>query len=204
MFTGIVQGQAKVLRFEKKSQAAHLVLELPADLRDKIALGGSIAVNGACLTVTAFEGAQVSFDLIMETLRVTNLGDLQPGSLVNVERAAKFNDEIGGHLLSGHVHTVAEISAIEQPEDNRVLTFKLEPQWQKYILNKGYIGLNGCSLTIAEVLENQFKVYLIPETLRITTFGTLQTGARVNIEIDTQTQAVVDTVERVLAQRENA
>ncbi|MDM8546173.1 riboflavin synthase subunit alpha [Candidatus Venteria ishoeyi] len=204
MFTGIVQGQAKVLRFEKKSQAAHLVLELPADLRDKIALGGSIAVNGACLTVTAFEGAQVSFDLIMETLRVTNLGDLQPGSLVNVERAAKFNDEIGGHLLSGHVHTVAEISAIEQPEDNRVLTFKLEPQWQKYILNKGYIGLNGCSLTIAEVLENQFKVYLIPETLRITTFGALQTGARVNIEIDTQTQAVVDTVERVLAQRENA
>ena len=171
MFTGIVQAQVDVFSFEKKPQSARLQFILPEKLRNKVSIGGSIAVNGACLTVTAFDGEKVAFDLIQETLNVTSLGDLQAGTKVNIERAARFDDEIGGHLLSGHVHTVAEISAIEEPEDNRIVTFTVAPQWMKYILAKGFIGLNGCSLTIAKVIENHFSVYLIPETLSITTFG---------------------------------
>jgi len=202
MFTGIVQGIATVITAELKNQFMQLTLELPDNHTDNLQTGASIAVNGTCLTITAFDGNRVRFDLIMETLRVTNLGTLQAGSKVNFERAARIGDEIGGHLLSGHVHTQASICQIEQPQDNRIIWFEAEPELMKYILPKGFVALNGCSLTIGEVKENRFNVYLIPETLTVTTFGDASIGTKINLEVDSHTQAVVDTVERYMQQKE--
>ncbi len=199
MFTGIVQGKATVKAIEHKDQFMRLQLELPEERANDLQLGASIAVNGTCLTITAFEGNQVSFDLIMETLRVTNLGELSIGDQVNFERAASFGDEIGGHLLSGHIHDQVSICEIEKSENNCVLWFKTASQWLKYILPKGFVALNGCSLTIGEVKEDRFNVYLIPETLAMTTFGRSVIGDKINLEIDPQTQAIVDTVERYMA-----
>lgn len=202
MFTGIVQGIATVITAELNNQFMQLTLELPDNHTDNLQTGASIAVNGTCLTITAFDGNRVRFDLIMETLRVTNLGTLQAGSKVNFERAARIGDEIGGHLLSGHVHTQATICQIEQPQDNRIIWFEAEPELMKYILPKGFVALNGCSLTIGEVEDNRFNVYLIPETLTVTTFGDASVGTMINLEVDSQTQAVVDTVERYMQQKE--
>lgn len=205
MFTGIVQGTAKIVSIEEKELFRTHVAELPDELLPGLALGASVAHNGCCLTVTAIEGNRVSFDLIKETLRVTNLGDLQQGDVVNIERAAKFSDEIGGHLMSGHIMTTAEICKIIQSENNREIWFKIQdPAQMKYILHKGFVGIDGISLTVGDVTKSKFCVYLIPETLERTTLGAKKLGHRVNIEIDPHTQAIVDTVERVLAQREAA
>lgn len=168
----------------------------------ELALGASVAHNGCCLTVTHIEGNRVSFDLMKETLRLTNLGDINVGDKVNLERAAKFSDEIGGHLMSGHIICTAEIAKIYTSENNRQIWFRMPSEdLMKYVLHKGFIGIDGISLTIGEVVGNRFCVHLIPETLSRTTLGKKRLGHRVNIEIDPQTQAVVDTVERVLAQR---
>lgn len=205
MFTGIVQGTAEIVAIEEKELFRTHTVRLPAELLPGLALGASVAHNGCCLTVTAIYGDRVSFDLIKETLRITNLGELQVGDIVNIERAAKFSDEIGGHLMSGHIMTTAEVAKILTSENNRQIWFKIQdPTLMKYILHKGYIGIDGISLTVGEVTATRFCVFLIPETLQRTTLGTKKLGQRVNIEIDPQTQAVVDTVERVLASREAA
>ncbi|MGA4364704.1 riboflavin synthase subunit alpha [Pantoea ananatis] len=205
MFTGIVQGTAEIVSIEDKGLFRTHVARLPADLLPGLALGASVAHNGCCLTVTEINGDLVSFDLIKETLRVTNLGDLKQGDVVNIERAAKFSDEIGGHLMSGHIMTTAEICKIVRSENNREVWFKIQdPLQMKYILHKGFVGIDGISLTVGDVTKTKFCVYLIPETLERTTLGGKTFGDRVNIEIDPHTQAIVDTVERVLAQREDA
>jgi len=199
MFTGIVQGKATIQTVEKQADFMRLQVELPLQNSDNLQIGASIALNGTCLTVVAFEDNLVSFDLIMETLKLTNLGQLKPGDQVNFERAARFGDEIGGHLLSGHIHQQVKISKIDKPDNNWIVWFEVAPEFQRYIFNKGFIGLNGCSLTIAEQQGNQFNVYLIPETLGVTTFGDLDVGALVNMEIDAHTQAVVETVEQYMS-----
>ena len=205
MFTGIVQGTAEIVAIEEKELFRTHTVCLPAELLPGLALGASVAHNGCCLTVTAIDGDRVSFDLIKETLRITNLGELQVGDIVNIERAAKFSDEIGGHLMSGHIMTTAEICKIIQSENNREVWFKLQDAEQiKYILHKGFVGIDGISLTVGDVTKSKFCVHLIPETLERTTLGAKKLGHRVNIEIDPHTQAIVDTVERVLAQRDAA
>ena len=205
MFTGIVQGVAKIIAIDEKPNFRTHVVALPPELLPGLETGASVAHNGCCLTVTHIDGDKVSFDLMKETLRITNLGELVPGDLVNIERAAKFSDEIGGHLMSGHIMTTAEVSKILTSENNRQIWFKpQDPTLLKYILHKGFIGIDGISLTVGEVTATRFCVHLIPETLERTTLGRKKLGARVNIEIDPQTQAVVDTVERVLAAREAA
>ncbi|BET43938.1 MULTISPECIES: riboflavin synthase [Atlantibacter] len=205
MFTGIVQGVAKIIAIDEKPNFRTHVVALPPELLPGLETGASVAHNGCCLTVTHIDGDKVSFDLMKETLRITNLGELVPGDLVNIERAAKFSDEIGGHLMSGHIMTTAEVSKILTSENNRQIWFKpQDPTLLKYILHKGFIGIDGISLTVGEVTATRFCVHLIPETLQRTTLGNKKLGQRVNIEIDPQTQAVVDTVERVLASREAA
>lgn len=205
MFTGIVQGTAPVVAIDEKSNFRTHVVEMPTEMLPELALGASVAHNGCCLTVTEVNGNRVSFDLMKETLRITNLGDIKVGDVVNLERAAKFSDEIGGHLMSGHIICTAEIAKIYTSENNRQVWFRLpSDDLMKYVLHKGFIGIDGISLTIGEVVGNRFCVHLIPETLARTTLGKKRLGHKVNIEIDPQTQAVVDTVERVLAQREIA
>lgn len=205
MFTGIVQGTAEVLAIEEKPNFRTHIVSLPSEMLPGLELGASVAHNGCCLTVTEVNGNRVSFDLVKETLRITNLGDLRTGDKINVERAAKFSDEIGGHLMSGHIMTTAEISKIITSENNREIWFKPQDASQmKYILHKGFIGIDGISLTVGEVTKSKFCVHLIPETLARTTLSSKRLGDRVNIEIDPHTQAIVETVERVLAQREAA
>lgn len=201
MFTGIVQGTAIVQSITKKDDFMQLTIDLPQDRCDNLQLGASIALNGTCLTVTSFENRCVSFDLIIETLKVTNLGDLNVGDRVNFERAARFGDEIGGHVLSGHIHTQVQLAEIERTETNCILWFETESQWLPYLFPKGFVALNGCSLTIGEIINNRFNVYLIPETLSVTTFGEVKTGDKINMEIDAHTQAIVDTVEQYMQNR---
>lgn len=202
MFTGIVQAAVPVHAIERRENLHTLHLRLPEHLRSNLAPGASIAVNGVCLTVTRIgaEG-EVAFDVMAQTLRLTNLGGLGRGMRVNVERAARFGDEIGGHPLSGHVHDTVRVVRIEKTPNNLVMTFACAHRWLAYILPQGYVALNGCSLTVASTGTDSFQVHFIPETLRVTVFGESRTGNRVNLEIDSQTQAIVNTVERVLARR---
>ena len=174
-------------------------VELPEDMAGGLQTGASVAHNGCCLTVTETDGRTARFDLMAETLGKTNLGRLKAGDLVNLERAARFGDEIGGHLMSGHITATTEILRIERTEHNTTMHFALPAALKPYILPKGFVGLDGCSLTIGSVGEDSFCVHLIPETLRRTLFGTRQAGDTVNLEIDPQTQAVVETVGRILA-----
>ncbi|WP_213989635.1 riboflavin synthase subunit alpha [Sodalis sp. dw_96] len=202
MFTGIVQGTASVVEIDEKTNFRTHFIKLPPALLDGLETGASVAHNGCCLTVSAIKGDVASFDLMEETLLITNLGELRVGDKVNVERAATFNAEIGGHVMSGHIICSAEIVNIITSENNRQIWFQMPAELMKYVLYKGYIGIDGISLTIGEIAANKFCVHLIPETLTRTTLGEKLQGQRVNIEIDPQTQAVVDTVERVLAQRD--
>ena len=199
---GIVQGKATIAALERLDAFVRLRVAFPANANvQNVTIGASVALNGTCLTVTAQSGYELCFDVIEETLRVTNLGALREGSAVNFERAAKMGDEIGGHGVSGHVHTTASVVEIKHTADNcRVTLRPLDGSWMKYVLPKGYIALDGCSLTVGEVTGDSFCVYLIPETLQVTLFGTAVVGQAVNLEVDAQTQAIVDTVERFLKQ----
>ena len=201
MFTGIIKGVFKLHSVVRKQEFMTIEIRLNESLCQGLESGASVAVNGVCLTVTSVdaEGHIASFDIMQETLRATNLGSLQKGTPVNIERAARFGDEIGGHLLSGHVHDKVTIQEVIKSENNTTLVFKFDPCWQDYIQPKGYIALNGASLTIGEqVQEGTFCVHLIPETLRLTTFGIAEKGSQINLEIDSQTQAVVNTVKAYL------
>ena len=203
MFTGIVEGKATVVSAEVNNGVMRLVVDVIDSQRlEGLKTGASIAINGTCLTVVAFSGSHVSFVLIAETLRLTNLSEVKVGSEVNVERAAKFGDEIGGHLLSGHIHTQAEVVRVEPDEANLALYLQVPTQWHEFILPKGYIALDGASLTIGEHVEDGlFSIHLIPETLRLTTIGSRQPGDKINVEIDSQTQAVIETAKRYMAAR---
>ncbi|MEF1290361.1 riboflavin synthase subunit alpha [Vibrio sp. M260118] len=202
MFTGIVQGMAEVVAIDKKDKFQTHTVKLSGELSQGLTIGASVAHNGCCLTVTSICDDLIDFDLMQATLALTNLGKLEIGDSVNIERAAKFGDEIGGHSMSGHISLMAEVDEVIDSENNRTIWFSIPTEMIKYVLAKGYIGLDGCSLTIGEVEENRFSVHLIPETMQRTLFGQRKKGDQINVEFDPQTQAIVDTVERVLANRQ--
>ncbi|WP_339339335.1 riboflavin synthase subunit alpha [uncultured Oceanicoccus sp.] len=201
MFTGIVQGSFPLLAVERKPGLQSITIELPEALLDDLVIGASVAVDGVCLTVTAIDQAKVYFDIMQQTLSLTTLGELDTGDIVNIERSAKQGVEIGGHIVSGHVDSTVEVMAIEQPENNKFITYQVPAEQMKYIFAKGFVSLNGCSLTVASVNreEHTLTVCYIPETLRVTTHGAKAIGDKINFEVDRQTQAIVDTVENVLA-----
>lgn len=201
MFTGIVQATCEVVAIYKKDGLNTLEVAFKPDLHEGLAIGASVANNGVCLTVTQVVDDRVFFDVVEETLRLTNLANLSVGQRVNIERSLTFGSEIGGHILSGHIHIKAKVSHISHTEQHYDLTLSVEPKWMNYILYKGFVGVNGCSLTVGEVTESTFMLHLIPETLKLTNLGQCQVGDELNIEIDSQTQAIIDTVERVLAKR---
>ena len=204
MFTGIVQALCAVDGVEDVENLRRLAIAV-GELADGVELGASVAINGTCLTVTAVEGGGVIwFDVIRETLRLTNLGDLNVGDLVNVERSFRVGEEIGGHILSGHVSDSVSVAGIDESDNLRDITFSVPGRWMKYLHHKGFVALDGASLTIAEVdhARDQIRVSLIPETIDRTTLGRLEKGDRVNLEVDAQTQAVVETVERMMASPE--
>lgn len=201
MFTGIVQGMATLQSRLDKEGFVTLEVRFPKGQLEGVAIGASIALSGTCLTVTSFEGDTATFDVIDETLRLTTLGALQVGEPINYERAATYGSEIGGHMLSGHIMGTAVVVDRAESENNTALTFTVDESLLQYILPKGYVALDGASLTIGAVdtEAKTFRVHLIPETLRVTTFGQRAVGERINVEVDAITQATVETVRRVLA-----
>lgn len=200
MFTGIVKGAGIVRKINELSGLHKISIELPKGTDSSLELGASIAVDGVCLTVADISKNLVTFDVMQETLNKTTLGSLQIGEEVNIERAAKDGVEIGGHLISGHIDCTVEIIKLETPDNNCILTFKVPKQWMQYVFSKGYIALNGASLTIVDADKEActFQVWLIPETLRITTFGAKKIGSKINLEVDRNTQVIVDTVTNYL------
>ena len=203
MFTGIVQGVVQVHQVQRQPDLLTLWVELSAQHAQGLVQGASVALDGVCLTLAHQQLKQqlYGFDVIAQTLQATSLATVVAGSRLNMERAARIGDEIGGHLLSGHIMGATTVQQIERSMNNCVIHFALPPAWRSYLLPKGFIGINGASLTLAQVSEDSFCVCLIPETLTVTTFAALTVGDRVNIEIDSQTQAIVHSVERLLAQR---
>jgi riboflavin synthase len=201
MFTGIVQASCEVVEIHRQEGVKTLELAMPAALREALVIGASVATNGVCLTVTRVADDRVFFDVMEETLRLTNLNELEKGDRVNIERALTFGSEIGGHIMSGHIHTKAKVVEVSNTPQHYDLKLSVESRWMPYLLYKGFVGVNGCSLTLGEVTENCFMLHLIPETLRQTNLGDCGFGDELNIEIDSQTQTIVDTVERVLARR---
>ncbi|MYF38482.1 MAG: riboflavin synthase subunit alpha [Gammaproteobacteria bacterium] len=199
MFSGIVAGAFKVRSCTTTNGIQRLVLEL-RDLTKNLEIGASVAVNGVCLTAVAVEDALVSFEVIQATLNQTNLRFLSPNDYVNVERSAKLGDEIGGHLLSGHIADVAEVVQARQSAMERSISFIVPEEWRNYFHTKGYIALDGVSLTIASFNHETGVgvVNLIPETLRLTTLQNVQTSTLLNFEVDPTTLAVVDSIERLL------
>lgn len=201
MFCGIVKGIGTIVEIIDKPNLRTICVRLPQNCTDNLEIGASIANNGCCLTITNIRQDIVKFDIMAETLSKTNLKYLQLGDSVNIERAARFGDEIGGHVMSGHIIDTVEILDIKVYENNKTIFFRLPENLKAYIFTKGFIGLDGCSLTVGDVFDDSFNVHLIPETLNITLFGNRKIGDEINLEIDASTQAIVDTVERLLKER---
>jgi riboflavin synthase len=183
MFTGIVEETGAVLALDRSEAGARLTVRAPM-VADGLQLGESVAVNGCCLTVAALVDGAPAFDLLAETLKRTNLGDLKPGSSVNLERAMSAAGRFGGHFVQGHVDCTSEIVAWEPVGADHRIEIALPPEFAQYVVFKGSIGLDGMSLTVAEVAERSFTVWIIPHTLAVTNLGTRRVGDRVNVEFD--------------------
>ena len=197
MFTGIVQGVSTITSITDAEGLRTFTLELPQGLTDGLSAGASVSVDGVCLTVTSIPSStSVVFDVVLQSLSVTTLASYVCGSTVNTERAARDGAEIGGHPLSGHIDFAARIESTRTSTNNQVLRLQVPPHFRKYIFPKGYIAINGASLTVSEVDRSAgwFEVWLIPETRRMTVFEQKQVGDWLNIEIERGTQVLVDTV----------
>ena len=199
MFSGIVSHKSKVLKVESFSDFVRIHVSTPKNFNKGLKKGASVSVNGVCLTSKDNGSKNLKFDVIEETLLKTNLKHILEGDIVNLERSIKASSEIGGHLMSGHIHFTGEVKKIFEKENTKDMRISISREYSDYILEKGYIGVNGCSLTIGKVFKNQFNIHLIPETLKITNLEKLEEKDLVNIEIDQSTIAIVDTVKKTLA-----
>jgi riboflavin synthase len=194
MFTGIVQEIGIISKKEETNSGISLEINASEIFLEKLEIGASIAVNGVCLTVIKFSKANVAFDVIPETLRVTNLNNLSKDAKVNLERSLKFGDEVGGHVLSGHVSCTASSKLIKS-ENEIELVISCPKEWINYIFHKGYVSINGASLTVAKKEDETFSVFLIPETLKATNLSEVLDEDILNIEVDQTTYAAVKAVE---------
>jgi riboflavin synthase len=183
VFTGIIQSTGRLERKEPSGAGARLVIATPRPL-SRLALGESVAVNGACLTVVARRGARFTLEVSPETLRRTTLGALAPGARVNLERALRVGDRLGGHVVQGHVDGVGELEAIRPDGDWLAYRFRAPRALSPYLVEKGAIAIDGVSLTVFACRGPAFTVALIPHTLDQTTLGDIKPGARVNLEAD--------------------
>ena len=199
MFTGIVQGVGEVITKTSHNTVTSMTIKLPNV--KSLAIGASVSINGVCLTVVSLDSNIVHFDIIDETLKRTNLGDISVGDFVNIERSLKFGDEVGGHVLSGHIFDTGIINSKAKKGDQMSLSILAPPSIQKYLTEKGYIAIDGISLTVGEIKDGCFDLHIIPETMRLTILDSKEVGDIVNIEIDSNTQLIVETIERLLEER---
>lgn len=184
MFTGIVEEMGEVMWLKRSAGATELRIGVSRELSKGIRKGDSLAVNGCCLTTTSIHKEQLLFDVLEETLRCTNLGRLRAGDGVNLERPLRADGRLGGHFVQGHVDAAAEVvSHTRQGEDSR-LEVAIPEGMAHFLAYKGSVAVNGVSLTVAEVLEKSFAIWLIPHTRAVTNLGKLETGDMVNLEAD--------------------
>jgi riboflavin synthase len=183
MFTGIVEETGKVISFSEQASAWRLVLESHVVAKD-LQMGDSVAVNGCCLTAVAFSEDRIEFDLLEESKRLTSIGEVGVGARVNLERALLPTTRMGGHFVSGHVDGTGLIEAIEPRGKDFFFRIKASSDSLRYIVHKGCITVDGISLTVAEVDESGFAIWLIPHTMEVTNLHTKQVGDLVNLEYD--------------------
>ena len=195
MFTGIVEAQGKVIEIVNGADSAQLTIAAPGFFSD-IKLGDSISVNGCCLTATSNTADQFTVDVMKQTLSLTNIGQLQVGAAVNLEKAMKVSDRLGGHIVQGHVDGIATIKETNAGADWYEMIVEVPAHLLKYMQAQGSITLNGVSLTIAKLDDalRQVSVWLIPETLKRTNLGQLVTGDQINLEVD----VLAKYVERIM------
>ncbi len=182
MFTGIVAAVGRIREAKPGTQGVRMVIEADVLGLDDVALGDSIAVNGVCLTVTALEADTFAVDVSPETIACT-VG-FEPGAAVNLEKALRLSDRLGGHLVSGHVDGTGVVERFEPVGDNRLLAIRVPKELSRYVAQKGSITVNGVSLTVNAIDDDVFRVNLIPHTLGATNLQHLRVGAKVNLEVD--------------------
>jgi riboflavin synthase len=197
VFTGIVEELGEVLAVESRGDASRLTVRGPLVTSDA-AHGDSIAVNGVCLTVVSNDSGAFTADVMAESLRRSSLGGVRPGSPVNLERAVRVSDRLGGHVVQGHVDGAGEVLAVTAHEHWTVLRVALPDQLDRYVVEKGSITVDGVSLTVSAVRPGEFEVSLVPTTLSATTLGTKAPGDAVNLEVD----VMAKYVEKLLSARE--
>lgn len=183
MFTGLIEDTGRVAAFDRRGGAGVLLVETALPL-EEIALGDSVSVNGACLTVTAKNGSTLTFDVSPETLARSTFRSIRAGSSTNLERALRLGDRLGGHIVTGHIDCCGRLAKTETRAGNRILTFSLPAGNARYMVEKGSVAIDGISLTVNGVSADSFTVNIIPHTLGKTTLADLKTGDEVNIETD--------------------
>jgi len=193
MFTGLIADLGEIVEVTRSGAGARLTVS--SSLSGELSEGDSVSVNGVCLTATAIDGSLFSADVMNETLRLSSLAEIGPGTSVNLELPARAGDRLGGHVVQGHVDGVGTIAEAVQDGFARRVTFEAPPEVMRYIVHKGSIAVDGISLTVAEVGERSFTVSLIPETLERTNLGRAEPGATVNLEVD----VLAKYVERLIA-----
>tara|TARA_B100000902_G_scaffold120466_1_gene120767 strand:+ start:2012 stop:2614 length:603 start_codon:yes stop_codon:yes gene_type:complete len=198
MFSGIVSGIGSVKSIKHKNDIISIEVKAPKNFSKKLRKGASVSVDGVCLTAINSDSDTIKFDVIEETLSRTTIGNFVKGQKVNLERSMTASSEIGGHLISGHIHCVSEIISINEKKSSKDMKISIPKGMDKYILEKGYIGINGCSLTVGKVFKTNFNIHLIPETLKVTNLDLLKEKSLVNIELDQNTVTIVDSVEKIL------
>ena len=183
MFTGIIEELGLIKKIRSKSSGLQFSISAKAIMND-LKIGDSLSINGVCLTVIQYSAGLLTFDLISETLEKSNLGNLNEGDSVNLERALKADGRFGGHIIQGHVETLGVILDKQQKESDSILWVGLDPEWMRYCIPKGSIALDGISLTIAKIDANMIEIALIPHTLKTTTLGSKSKSDTINIETD--------------------
>ncbi len=201
MYSGITCGLFDVIHVDKKPGLISYTVRFNSNVLNNLKVGASVSIDGVCQTVVSIIDNDVIFNAIQDTLDRTTLRYLNPGSKVSVERSLCYGDEVGGHEVAGHVMGTAQISDVTPTENNLSLTLQCPHEWMKFIFTKGFIAVDGSSLTVGDVdPKGTFTLHLIPETLRLTNFSHKKIGDWVNIELDHRTRTIVATVERVLAE----
>lgn len=197
MFTGIIEGLGKVTAIRKAGNGAKLCIRPDFDM--ELRIGESVSVNGVCLTISKLKTLELSFDISPETLKGTNLGGLRVNDKVNLERALRATDRLGGHIVTGHVDGVGSIKDKKREGEYTFYTFEAPPEVLKYLVKRGSVAVDGISLTVIDITENSFRVAIIPHTLNVTTLGFKGAGDKVNLEAD----ILGKYVEKFLANRDN-
>ena len=201
MFSGIVQTIGKIESIKDKNNIKTIRIETHGDYLKDIAIGQSVSVDGVCLSLVKKNNEYCEFEAVEETINRTTLGSYKQGTKVNLEKSLKFGDTVGGHFVSGHIHTRGRIVEVELVGESKNILVEIEEKWIKYLTEKGYISVNGASITIGKVSKNTFYIHLIPETLKTTNLDELIYDNYVNLEFDQATIAIVDTTERLINQK---